>query len=185
MSTEDAQIAGEVEVPGPPPHLLIVRAPYYRKVVDRLSEGAEHILAGSGASFETLDVAGAFELPQAIRIVLRGPPRYDGFIALGCVVRGETDHYEYICRESMAGLMRVALQFGIALGTGLLTVDRLDQAIARAAAPDNSPNRGPNKGAEAARAALMQIAAARRFGASWRGSAAGEGAREEAKGEGE
>jgi len=177
MSTEDAEAAAPVAVTGPPPHLLIVRAPYYRKVVDRLSEGAEHILAGSGASFETLDVAGAFELPQAIRIVLRGPPRHDGFIALGCVVRGETDHYEYICREAMAGLMRVALQFGIALGTGLLTVDRLDQALARAAAPDNGANKGPNKGAEAARAALMQIVAARRFGASWRSSPAGESAK--------
>ncbi|MDA8052209.1 MAG: 6,7-dimethyl-8-ribityllumazine synthase [Rhodospirillales bacterium] len=159
MSTADAPEATAFRIEGPPPHLLVVRAPYYREVVDALTAGAERILRGSGATFETLDVAGAFELAQVIRIVLRGPARHDGFIALGCVVRGETDHYEHICREAMGGLMRVALQFGLALGTGLLTVDRLDQAISRAR-PD-----GPNKGAEAARAALLQIAAARRFGA--------------------
>lgn len=162
MSTADAPEPAAIKVEGPSPHILIVRAPYYREVVDRLGAGAERILDASGATHETLDVAGAFELAQAIRIALRGPARYDGFVALGCVVRGETDHYEHICRESMAGLMQVALQFGIALGTGLLTVNRLDQALARAR------EEGPNKGAEAARAALLQIAAARRFGASWR-----------------
>jgi 6,7-dimethyl-8-ribityllumazine synthase len=166
MSTEDAPEAEPVAIEGKPPHLLIIRAPYYRAVVDGLTAGAEGILKSSGASFETLDVAGAFELPQAIRIVLRGPPRHDGFIALGCVVRGETDHYEHICREAMGGLMRVALQFGIALGTGLLTVATLEQALARAGA--SGPNKGPKKGAEAARAALVQILAARRFGAAWR-----------------
>ncbi len=168
MSTENAPAAEPVALEGPPPHLLIVRAPYYREVVDRLTEGAARILKSSGASFEILDVAGAFELPQAIRIALRGPPRHDGFIALGCVVRGETDHYEHICREAMGGLMHVALAFGIPLGTGLLTVDRIEQALARAS------ESGPNKGAEAARAALLQIVAARRFGAAWR-AAKGDG----------
>ncbi len=106
-----------------------------------------------------LDVAGAFELPQAIRIALRGARRFDGFVALGCVVRGETDHYEFICRATMDGLMQVALQFGLALGTGLLTCDTLAQAEAR------SGRDGHNKGAEAAAAALLQIGAARRLGA--------------------
>ena len=72
---------------GPPPHLLIVRAPYYRAVVDGLTAGADRILGEAGATVETLDVAGAFELPQAIRIALRGNRRFDGFIALGCIVR--------------------------------------------------------------------------------------------------
>ncbi len=165
MSTEDAPALETVALEGPPPHLLIVRAPYYRAVVDRLTEGAHRFLKTAAATSETLDVAGSLELPQAIRIVLRGPPRHDGFIALGCVVRGETDHYEHICRETMSGLMMLALQFGLALGTGVLTVDHLDQALARAGA--SGPN-SPNKGAEAARACLMQIAAARRFGAAWR-----------------
>lgn len=160
MSTVDAP--EETEPPaiaGPPPHLLVVRAPYYRDVVEALTAGAERVLRASHATFETLDIAGAFELPQAIRLALRGPTHFDGFVALGCVVRGETDHYEHICRATMSGLMQVALQFGLALGTGLLTVDRLEQALARAR-PD-----GPNKGAEAARAALLQIAGARRFAA--------------------
>ena len=114
----------------------------------------------AGAAFEVLDVAGALELPQAIRIALRGTERFDGFVALGCVVRGGTDHYDYVCRSAMDGLMQVALQFGIALGTGLLTVHSIEQAVAR------SGDDGHNKGAEAAAAALMQVAAARRLGAA-------------------
>jgi 6,7-dimethyl-8-ribityllumazine synthase len=160
MSTEDAPLARAPRIDGPPPHLLVVRAPYYRDVVDGLRDGALRILAEAGATSEVLDVAGAFELPQAIRLVLRGGRRFDGFVALGCVVRGETDHYDFICRETMAGLMHVALAFGLALGTGLLTVDTMAQAVARAGAD------GHNKGAEAAVAALVQIGAARRFGAA-------------------
>lgn len=167
MSTENAALPRAPAVQGPPPHLLIVRAPYYREVADALEAGAARILREAGATHEQVDVAGAFELPQAIRLALRASAlgdaakrlRFDGYVALGCVVRGETDHYEHICREAMAGLMRVALTFGIALGTGLLTVDTVAQALARAR-PD-----GRNKGAEAAAAALRQIDAARRLGA--------------------
>src|SRR5690242_15933358 len=122
MSTEEAALPRAPRVDGPPPHLLVVRAPYYRDVVDGLADGAARILREAGASFETIDVAGAFELPQAVRIAVRGAgSRFEGYIALGCVVRGATDHYEHICREAMGGLMRVALQYGLALGTGLLT----------------------------------------------------------------
>lgn len=156
MSTEDAPLPYASPIEGPPPHLLIVRAPYYRTVVDGLTDGATRLLRDAGATFETLDVAGAFELPQVIRIALRGTRRYDGFVALGCIIRGETDHYEFICRASMEGLMNVSLQFGIALGTGLLTCDTPAQADAR------SGDRF-NKGAEAASAALLQINAARRL----------------------
>ncbi len=84
-------------------HLLIVRAPYYRAVVDGLTDGAQRLLREAGATFETLDIAGAYELPQAIRIAVRGTTHFDGFVALGCVVRGETDHYNHICREAMRG----------------------------------------------------------------------------------
>lgn len=159
MSTVDAPLPTAHAVPGPTPHLLIVRAPYYRDVVDGMTRGAERILADAGATHSVLDVAGAFELPQAIRLVLRGKTHFDGFVALGCVVKGETDHYEFLCREAMAGLMNVALQFGLALGSGLLTVHDIGQAIAR------SSDDGHNKGAEAAAAALMQITAARTVGA--------------------
>ena len=113
----------------------------------------------AGAGFDLLDVAGALELAGAVRLAVRGSRRFDGYVVLGCVVRGETDHYEYVCREAMAGLTQVALQFALCLGNGLLTVDSVEQARARAR-PD-----GPNKGAEAAAAALLQIRAARWLGA--------------------
>jgi 6,7-dimethyl-8-ribityllumazine synthase len=159
MSTIDAPLPTAPAVTGPPPHILLVRAPYYRDVVDGMTTGAERILREAGASFETLDVAGALELPQAIRLALRGTRRFDGYVALGCVVRGETDHYDHVCREAMSGLMHVALAFGIALGSGLLTVHDIAQAIAR------SGQDGHNKGAEAAVACLRQVDAARRLGA--------------------
>ena len=159
MSTADAPLPAPPRLEGSPPTLLVIRAPYYRAVIDGMTEGAERILQGAGAKHEILDVAGAFELPQAIRIALRGPRQWDGFVALGCIVRGGTDHYDYICRETMAGLMSVALQFGIALGSGVLTVHSIEQATARSCAD------GHNKGAEAAAAALLQIAAARHLGA--------------------
>lgn len=160
MSTQDAELPTAPKVDGPSPHLLIVRAPYYRGVVDGLTQGAERILHEAGATCEVLDVAGAYELPQVIRIALRGTRRFDGFVALGCIVRGETDHYEFICRATMDGILAVSLQFGICLGTGLLTCDTIAQAEAR------SGQDGFNKGAEAASAALLQINAARRLGAA-------------------
>ncbi len=159
MSTEDAEPPRAPQLAGDPAHLLIVRAPYYRGVVDGLTVGARRILAEARATDEVLDVAGAYELPQAIRLALRGSQRFDGFIALGCIVKGETDHYDFICKTTMDGIMHVALQFGICLGTGLLTCDTLAQAEAR------SGQDGHNKGAEAAAAALLQIGAARRLGA--------------------
>ena len=159
MSTADAPLPAAPQVPGPPPRVLLVRAPYYRDVVDGMTRGAQRILGAAGATYESLDVAGAFELAQAIRIVLRGAGKFDGFVALGCIVRGETDHYDHICRESMAGLMHVALQYGIALGTGLLTVHDIGQATAR------SRDDGHNKGAEAAAAALIQVSLMRGLGA--------------------
>ncbi|HST75878.1 MAG TPA: 6,7-dimethyl-8-ribityllumazine synthase [Acetobacteraceae bacterium] len=160
MSTADAPLPSAPRVEGAPPHLLLVRAPYYRDVVDGLSDGAGRLVRDAGGTFEILDVAGAFELPQAIRIAMRGSRRFDGFVALGCIVKGETDHYEFISQATMTGLMQVSLQFGIALGAGLLTVDTIEQAEAR------SRLDGFNKGAEAAAAALLQVGAARRLGAS-------------------
>jgi 6,7-dimethyl-8-ribityllumazine synthase len=159
MSTQDAELPAAPHVDGARPHLLIVRAPYYRDVVEGLTIGAQRILAEAGATSEVLEVSGAYELAQGIRIVLRGNFPFDGFVALGCIIKGETDHYDFICRSAMDGILGVALQFGICLGTGLLTCDTVAQAEAR------SGQDGHNKGAEAAAAALMQINAARRFGA--------------------
>ncbi len=159
MSTADAPMPAAPGVPGAAPHLLVVRAPYYREVIDGMTEGALRILQEAGATHELLDVAGSFELPQAIRIAVRGKKHFDGYVALGCIVRGGTDHYDYICRETMAGLMNVALAHGIALGSGVLTVQSIEQAVTRSSAD------GHNKGAETAAAALLQIAAARYLGA--------------------
>ena len=155
MSTADAPVPVAPDLAGEPPIILLIRAPYYRDVVDGMTAAAQSILQAVAAKVTTINVAGAFELPQALRIALRGKRRFDGFIALGCVVRGETDHYEFICNTAMDGLMQVALQYGICLGTALLTVDTVAQAIAR------SRETGDNKGAEAAVACLKQIAIAR------------------------
>ena len=160
MSTEDAPLPSAPAIDGPAPHMLIIRAPYYRDIIDGLTVGAERILREAGATNEVLDVAGAYELPQAIRLAIRGNRRFDGFVALGCIIRGETDHYEFICRASMEGIMTVSLQFGLCVGTGLLTCDTLAQAQARSSID------GFNKGAEAATAALLQINAARHLGAA-------------------
>jgi 6,7-dimethyl-8-ribityllumazine synthase len=160
MSTEDAPFPAAPTINGGRPHLLIIRAPYYKDVVDGLTVGAERIFREANVSSEIIDVAGSYELPQAIRLAVRGTKRFDGFVALGCIVRGETDHYDFICRASMDGIMKVSLQFGICVGTGLLTCDTMAQAEAR------SGKDGHNKGAEAAVAALLQINAARGLGAA-------------------
>ncbi len=160
MSTEDAPLPKAPAIPGAPPRMLVVQAPYYREIGSGLLWGARRILDEATASYEVLDVAGAFELPQAIRLATRGNRGFEGYVALGCVVRGETDHYDFICQATMQGLMQVALQFGLALGSGLLTGDRLEHAGARARLA------GFNNGGEAAAAALLQGAAARRLGAA-------------------
>jgi 6,7-dimethyl-8-ribityllumazine synthase len=159
MSTADAPLPAAPHIDGPPPYLLLVRAPYYAGVVDGLRDGAARILREAGAGYAVLDVAGALELAGAVRLATHGTRHFDAYVVLGCVVRGDTDHYEYVCREAMAGLTQVVLQFGLCLGNGLLTVDLVEQAIARSG-PD-----GHNKGAEAAVAALLQIRAARWLGA--------------------
>ena len=160
MSTEDAPLPSAPVVAGPAPHILIIRAPYYKDVVNGLTAGAKRILAETGASIEVLDIAGAYELPQAIRLAVKGSQIFHGFVVLGCIVKGETDHYDFICQATMQGIMSVSLEFGLCVGTGLLTCDTLAQADAR------SGMDGHNKGAEAAVAALSQIIAARRLGAA-------------------
>ena len=159
MSTVEAELPVAPKINGVSPHVMVVRAPYYRAVIDGLTAGAVRILTEAGATHEVVDVAGAYELPQAVRLAVRGTKKFDAYIALGCIVRGETDHYDFICAASMNGLMEVSLQFGLCLGVGLLTCDNIEQAEAR------SGQDGHNKGAEAAAAALVQINVARRLGA--------------------
>jgi 6,7-dimethyl-8-ribityllumazine synthase len=159
MSTADAPLPLAPQVPGAAPNLLVISAPYYKQVVDGMLAPAREILAQAHAELTIVEVAGSYELPQALAIAVRAGRRFDGYIALGCVVRGETDHYDFICGAAMDGLMRVATDHAICLGTALLTVDTLEQALARSA------ETGPNKGAEAAVACLKQIALARSLAA--------------------
>lgn len=135
----------------PPPRMLIVTSPYYGDVASALEAGARTMLATTEAHVDMVAVPGALEIPGAIRAAHQ---HYDGFVALGCVIRGETSHYDIVAGESARGLMDLTLQ-GYAVGNGILTVENLAQALARAKDQD--------KGGGAAEAALHLIALARRF----------------------
>ncbi|GIX14235.1 MAG: 6,7-dimethyl-8-ribityllumazine synthase [Paracoccaceae bacterium] len=137
----------------PPPQVLLVVAPYYAEIAAALDAGARAMLARTGARVDRIDVPGALEIPGAIALAAR---HYEGFVALGCVIRGETSHYDIVAGESARGLMELTLR-GLAIGNGILTVDNPDQAMRRA--------RDQDKGGDAAAAALQLIALARRFGA--------------------
>jgi 6,7-dimethyl-8-ribityllumazine synthase len=161
MSTIDGPKRDTVQVPGPPVRILLIQAPYYDEIVGGMRQGVERVVAEAGGLLEVVDVAGAFELPATLRMALDADdeePRWDGFVLLGCVVRGETDHYDHICREACSGVMNISTDSGAAIGFGLLTVHTIEQAIAR------SRQDAHNKGAEAAQAALMQVALRRRWG---------------------
>lgn len=136
--------------------LLIVSAPYYRAVTDMMQRGAAAAAEQAGATLDRVFVPGAFEIPGAIAQAAK-TGAYDGFVALGCVVRGETSHYDYVCGESARGLMDLSIRDGLAIGYGILTVENLAQAEARASIE------GGDKGGEAARACLAMIALKRRF----------------------
>lgn len=151
---KDAEKFPVAKTPGA--RLLMVVAPYYRDIADHLQRGAEAAAAEAQATLDRVFVPGAFEIPAAILHASR-TGAYEGFLALGCVVRGETSHYDYVCGESARGLMDLSLREGLAIGYGILTVENLEQAEARA-----NPARG-DKGGEAARAALAMIALKRRF----------------------
>jgi len=140
-----------------PPHVLLVEAPYYTHIADQLRKGAEHALAAAGATHEIISVPGAFEIPAAIGLVARASDRFDGFIALGCVIRGETTHYDHICAESARGLQDLAARDGLAIGYGILTVENEAQAVARASAERR------DKGGEAVRACLALVNLKRRL----------------------
>ena len=137
------------------PHLLLVVAPYYAHLSALLREGAERAVAAAGASCEVVTVPGAFEIPGAIAVAAESR-EFDGFVGLGCVIRGETTHYDHVCAESARGMQDLALD-GIPVGFGILTVDNEAQALVRAA-PD-----GRDKGGEATRACLALVALKRRF----------------------
>jgi len=145
--------------PGAPtPVLLIIEARFYEDIAEELVLGAIAAIEERGASYMRVQVPGALEIPTVIRFAVGsmaltdGHRRFDGYVALGCVIRGETTHYDHVCGESIRGVHELALRYALAVGNGILTVENFDQAWARAARDKG------NKGGVAANAALDMVA---------------------------
>jgi 6,7-dimethyl-8-ribityllumazine synthase len=147
--------------------VLLIEAPYYGAVAEALTAGAIAELQAAGASYERIQVPGALEIPLALgqavaaALIPAGAPnaRFDGCVALGCVIRGETTHYETVCNNANHWLMDIAMRHAIPLGNAILTVETEAQALARA----EGGRQG--KGADAVRACLTLIGHARAFAA--------------------
>ena len=148
-----------------PVKLLIVVAPYYKDIADNLVAGAKAEIEAAGGTWDLVEVPGALEVPTAIAISDRGS-NFDGYVALGCVIRGETTHYDTVCNDSSRAIQLMGLQ-GLCIGNGILTVENRTQAEVRA------DPKGQNKGGGAAAAALHLIALARK----WSGTKKGVGFR--------
>jgi 6,7-dimethyl-8-ribityllumazine synthase len=144
-----------------PVKLLIVVAPYYKDIADNLVAGAKAVAAACGADVEVIEVPGALEVPSAIALAER-MAKFDGYVALGCVIRGETTHYDTVCNDSSRALSMLGLQ-GAAVGNGILTVENRAQAEVRA------DPMGQNKGGGAAAAALHLIALSRKWASDTKG----------------
>lgn len=154
-ATDEHTILPPPDFAAPKPSVLIVVAPYYRTIADDLIAGAKAMLDRAGAVHDLVEVPGALEVPTAIRLA---GGRYEGYVALGCVIRGETTHYETVCNDSSRGLTLLGLD-GFCIGNGILTCENMAQAEVRAAPGDQ------DKGGGAANAALHLIALQRRFAA--------------------
>lgn len=144
-----------------PTKLLVVVAPFYRDIADMMIAGATAEIEASGATYELVEVPGALEIPTTIGIAER-LSNFDGYVALGCVIRGETTHYETVCNDSSRAIQMLGLQ-GLCIGNGILTVENREQALARADATRM------NKGAGAAAAALHLLALSRKWGGQQEG----------------
>ena len=138
--------------------ILIVNSPYYGHISEELEAGVRDTLeaAEDDVEVETIMVPGAFEVPGAIAMAADSA-RWDGYIALGCVIRGETSHYDYVCGESARGLMMLATERRLAIGYGILTVENEAQALARASRSEK------NKGRDAALACLEMLKLRKKF----------------------
>ncbi len=141
------------------PHVLVVEARFYADIADELMRGATAALEDAGATFDCAAVPGAFEIPAAVAMAIDSG-RYEGYVALGCVIRGETSHYDYVCGESARGIAELARVHRAAIGYGILTCDTHEQAWARAAVDGN----GRNKGRDSAEACLALIAFGQQLG---------------------
>ena len=145
------------------PNILIVEARFYPHISDALLDGATAALEKAGAHFERITVPGALEIPAAILFAAKAGEgagkRFDGFVALGCVIRGETFHFEIVAEQSARGLMDLGLYHGLCIGNGILTVENEDQALARSARDRL------DKGGDAARACMALINVRAKLGA--------------------
>jgi 6,7-dimethyl-8-ribityllumazine synthase len=144
-----------------PVKLLIVVAPYYKDIADNLVAGAKAVGQACGAEVEVVEVPGALEIPTAIAMAQRLAD-YDAFVALGCVIRGETTHYDTVCNDSSRAISLLGLQ-GACIGNGILTVENRAQAEVRA------DPAGQNKGGGAAAAALHLVALSRKWAGKTKG----------------
>lgn len=144
------------------PKLLIIEARFYEDIADALVEGAEKALDAAGARYDRISVPGVLEIPAALSMVLTSMENdgefYDGFVLLGCVIRGETSHYDIVANESARVIMDLMVDADLALGNGILTVENGEQAWARARVSEK------NKGGAAAEAALAMIKLRERLG---------------------
>ena len=141
--------------------LLIVVSPYYKDIADNLVAGARAEIEAAGGTHDLVEVPGALEIPTAIGIAER-MSNFDGYVALGCVIRGETTHYDTVCNDSSRAITLLGLQ-GLCIGNGILTVETTEQAEVRA------DTNGQNKGGGAAAAALHLIALSRKWGTQTKG----------------
>ncbi len=144
-----------------PVKLLIVVSPYYKDIADNLVAGARAEIEAVGGTHDLVEVPGALEIPTAIGIAER-MSNFDGYVALGCVIRGETTHYDTVCNDSSRAITLLGLQ-GLCIGNGILTVETTEQAEVRA------DTNGQNKGGGAAAAALHLIALSRKWGTQTKG----------------
>ncbi|SRR5690606_27672135 len=145
------------------PSILIVEARFYPDISDALLAGARAVFEAEGVRFERAEVPGALEIVPAITLAEASGHGFDGYVALGCVIRGETGHYDIVAGESARGLTDLAVSRALAIGNGILTVDTHQQAMVRASVD------GRDKGGDAARACLALIALRRRFQAQRNG----------------
>jgi 6,7-dimethyl-8-ribityllumazine synthase len=141
--------------------MLVVEARFYEEIADALLAGATRALDEAQASVDRISVPGSLEIPTAIAMAVDAARRrrrpYDGAVALGCVIRGETIHFEIVSHQSARGLIEVSLARGLPIGNGIITVENEAQAFARARMDEQ------DKGGDAARAALALVALKRRL----------------------
>lgn len=161
MAASESHYTPPMPVFDKPVKLLIVVAPYYKDIADDLVAGARAVAASAGAEVDLIEVPGALEVPAAIATANRMTD-YDGFVALGCVIRGETTHYDTVCNDSSRGLTMLGLS-GACVGNGILTVENREQAVVRA------DPKGQNKGGGAAAAALHLVALSRKWARQTKG----------------